>query len=134
MNPDGTYNVYCRLCHKFIMTVQQQIGASLCVICDRAEQGLPLSAEALADYNLSKAGREDVSMLLVPPEPPAGIAKKFSLRTMAGDIMHALGFVKPEKEIPKSAQVARSKKRGRLFEQTDLGTMDQIEQKLGEKR
>jgi hypothetical protein len=62
---------------------------------------------------------------------------KFTLRSMGGDIVRALGFKKKDQPVPESAKLAKEKRRAPLFEniqlgQPELGTMVDIDSKLKE--
>ena len=140
-NNDGSRSVYCHRCQAFIGTSFQNFHRALCEPCRReANDEAPLTAEALQQYELSKQGRSDVSMLLVPSEPPKveGVThKKFTFRTMAGGVLTALGkfglnlgaqLKEPEVvegvRLSKSKEVAQSKRRKRLFADVDIDAKD----------
>jgi len=67
------------------------------------------------------------------------IKKKFNLTDIAGDMLRAVGkFAISESTAPEpaklnSVQIAKSKKRPRLFEGVSLGSMAQVDQ-LAEKQ
>lgn len=121
VNSDGTRNVFCYSCRDFIMTTREHISSSLCAMCEMILSGKPIPEETLKQYMLSKQTKVDVSMLLLEEEDSKDFKAKFSLRSMGGGIIRALGFAKPKTEEPASMKVARGKKRPRLFENVDLG-------------
>jgi hypothetical protein len=89
-----------------------------------------VTPEQARDYKLSKGPRGEIGMLLMTEEPEG---KKFTLRSLGGDIIEALGFKKadPVVDPQKSKAVARSKARGRLFENVDLGaSMTELDEQL----
>jgi hypothetical protein len=124
VNPDGTLNVYCWMCGEFITATTLRMNRALCELCRRTEAGETIPADVLRDYKLSKGKHVNVSMLLLPEETSA-TRKKFSFRSMMGEVLEALGVKQPEKVPEASKVIARQKKRGRLFENVDIGTVDQ---------
>lgn len=123
-NVDGSRSVYCYQCGEFITTTLAPISTALCAMCKRIEDGEEVTIEMMTEYRLSKRGRVDVSMLLLPKDemPKAlGIeSKKFSLRSLGNAIMSAVGLAKPAVEVPQSVKISKEKKRKRLFENVDL--------------
>lgn len=87
---------------------------------------------ALQNYELQKQGRSTLSSLLLQPESDPKIKgvdpKKFSFRSMAADVMTAIGNfglkvgtqLSPTGEPPASSVLAKSKRRKRLFADIDL--------------
>jgi hypothetical protein len=130
-NADGSQNVYCYLCNEFICVTFSNFQRALCELCRRIEEGEILTPEAVQQYKLSKGDKTDVSMLLLPVNEPT--AKKFTLRSLTGEILQAVGLKKPEAKKLKSVEVAEQKKRGRLFSQVDLGSMDTLDTELRKK-
>lgn len=138
-NADGSVSVYCYSCGDYIGPVFVRINRALCEMCRRVENGEPITEEMLQTYRAAKANRVDVSMLLVPQEPDlkaAGV-KKFSLRSMGGTIVSALGrFVMGQKATPQelsklpSVQTAKAKRRPRLFANVDIGSMEEVDKGL----
>lgn len=143
-NQDGSRNVHCYQCGEFIATSFLNISRALCEICRRVENGEPLNDDMIRNYRLAKASRVDVSVLTLPEEDPLrahGIPRKrFSLASMAGELVRAIGKFKIT-TVPKiqenpdktkaSVAVAKSKRRGRLFENVDLiGSMEEVDKKL----
>lgn len=138
LNSDGSYNVYCYSCRDFIGKSMERIDRALCFICSRAEEGKPLDEESLRAYKLSKAQRVDVSALAVPEETDlSSILKKkrksFSLLDIAGDMLRAIGRFRSTESATKepstlpSVQLAKSKRRGRLFDGVSLGSMEEVD-------
>lgn len=139
-NNDGSHNVYCYSCGEYISTTYLLISRSLCEICRRSQNGEPMDAESIRLYRLSKASRVDIGAVVLTEEPDTsamGIKnKKFSLANTAGDILSSVGrfaksVVAPKEERKqKSTELARSKKRGRLFANVDLGDMLELDKEL----
>jgi hypothetical protein len=71
-------------------------------------------------YELAKMGKADVSLVVVPEEP-LGFKANFTLRSMGSSVMQAIGITKPIEEPAKSTQLAKERRRGRLFESVVLG-------------
>lgn len=109
------------MCGQFIARTYMRIGSALCEMCRRVENGEPITEDLIKSYEIGKLGRENVSMLVLKDETPKALGK-FSLRSMGGDIMHVLGLKKiPKDKDLKSAEIAKSKRRGRLFQNVQLG-------------
>jgi hypothetical protein len=108
------------------------IASALCEMCRRVLGGEEITEEMIRTYKLAKGPRGEVGMLIVPEEPK-GV--KFTLRSLGGDLIQALS---PKKEKPvkaeKSRQVAKSKERGRLFENIDLGSMEELNSELNRQK
>lgn len=143
VNADGSVDVYCYACGQYIGPVFVRINRALCEMCRRVENGEPITEEMIQAYRAAKADKVDVSMLLIPPEPDLKAlgGKKFSLRSMGGNIVSALGrFVMGQKATPQelsklpSVQTAKTKRRPRLFANVDLnselGSMEDIDKSL----
>lgn len=128
-NADGTVNIHCFECGTFICKTYANFTRAICEMCRRVANGEALSMEAVAEYEQLKEGQANVS-LLVLPEVPKGRA--FTLSSMVGTVMQAIGFKKLTNQASntESAKLARSKKRGRLLESVDLGSMTDIDAKL----
>jgi hypothetical protein len=133
LNYDGSHDVRCFQCGENLGKTFAQIGRALCELCRRVENGEELTEEAIRDYKISKAGKQDVSMLLVPNEPKATGLKAFSLRSLGGDILTALGIKKKEEPPQKSTVIAKGKRRPRLFEGVQLGSMVDLDGELRKK-
>lgn len=70
-------------------------------------------------------------MVLVPDTTPKAFSKKFSFRSMAGDLLEAVGFLQKKKEeAPVSPKLVKQKRRPRLFDSVDLGSIESVDQKL----
>lgn len=92
--------------------------------------GEPITEQSIKEYELAKLGKANVTLLDLSVELPEEV-KKFSLRTMVGEFLGAVGFLKkPKEEEPKSQKVAKQKRRGRLFENVQLGSMTEIDERL----
>lgn len=132
INPDGSWNVFCWQCNEYIGRTFVRMQRAVCEMCRRTEAGEVLTEQAIKDYKLSKLAKVDVSMLLLPQEEKP---TKFSFRSLTGEVLSAIGIKKKEKPVDatKSKAVSKSKYRGPLFQNVDLGSMDQIDQKLKEK-
>lgn len=132
-NRDGTNNVYCYQCGEFIAITYVSIQKAQCEMCRRVEAGEEITDEMVRAYKLAKGDRVDVTYLNLP-EPDlraVGLKKKFSFATMAGEVMAALGNFKlsgkdkqPEETPVQSAQIAKQKRRSRLFSNVKLGDKD----------
>jgi hypothetical protein len=131
VNSDDTYNVLCSSCSQFIATTAIPIQRALCELCQRALDGKPVPEEAYRRYQLSKLGREDVSMLLVPPPVPG--QKKFSFRNLGGQLIESIGLKKKTDAPVPSKQLAKAKQRARLFADVELGNMEDLDKTLRDK-
>lgn len=119
-NPDGSHNVYCYECKDFICRTQQAISRALCERCRRVLEGeAPIDDERMKEYVLSKGVKTDVSMVLLPTAELG--MKRFSLRSLGGDLLEAVGLRKIQEQAKESTKIARSKKRTRLFGNANLG-------------
>lgn len=131
-NPDGSSNVFCMSCGEFISKTYERTNRATCELCRRVLNGEVLTEEAIRAYQVGKQDKANVSLLDLSDKVPAQ-AKKFSLRSMTGDFLKAFKFVKPdppsEATVP-SMKVSKTKRRGRLFENVELGTMTEIDEKL----
>lgn len=128
-NNDGSTNIYCYQCQEFIGRTFLKVNRALCELCRRVENGEILTDQAIREYKLSKADKVDVSLLVLEePDLAAFGFKKFSLRSMAGDAMSALGRfllnegpqTKEQTAALPSVKVARQKRRPRLFSNISL--------------
>lgn len=142
-NSDGSNNVHCSQCGEFIGRSYIRINRALCVICQAAENGMPLTEEAIRMYKLSKAERVDVTYLAIeePSLKALGVKKKWNMASVAGEFLHAVGNfaqgvkVEPATGQVPSADIAKSKRRKRLFEDVDLeqkpgpvlGSMEEVD-------
>jgi hypothetical protein len=83
-------------------------------------------------------GRSDVGLLTLPDEGPKVLGipkKKFTLRSLGGGILSALGnfsLGQPpnENKAAESVKISKAKRRGRLFANVDLGSMEDVDKKL----
>lgn len=106
-----------------------QTNRALCEMCRRTMNGEEITEEAVREYEAQKLGRANVS-LLVLEEPPTQ-AKEFSLRSMTGEFVRAFKFLlKPRPEAPVSKTVSKTKRRGRLFDTPEIGSMLQVDETL----
>ena len=133
-NYDGSARVYCSTCGEFIGNTHFKFQRAICEMCRRVEAGEPVTEQAIRDYKSSKLGQSDVSLLLLPANEPK--LKKFSLASLTGDLMVAVGLKKKEKPVDStvSRQVSKSKRRGPILEKIDLGSMEELDKKAGEVR
>lgn len=136
VNWDGSTEVYCFQCGEFIANTFQRVTSSMCEMCRRVQNGEVITEQALKEYQMQKMGKSNVSMLNLQdniPEP----AKKFTLRSMTGEFVRAFKSVikapQTEKTNP-SIAVANSKRRGRLFDKIDFGSIENVDEKLKEKQ
>jgi hypothetical protein len=140
INPDGSYSVYCYQCRDFIGTSFTKIHRALCVVCQYAEEGKVMTEEQINMYRASKMGRSQVGLIVVPDEGPKVLGipkKKFTLRSLGNGILSAIGSFalgQPpnENKAQESVKIAKAKRRGRLFEHVDLGSMNEVDGKLKE--
>lgn len=142
INTDGSYSVYCYQCRDFISTSFTRIHRALCAICQAAEDGKPLTEEQINLYRASKMGRSEIGMINLSDELPkvSGVPnKKFTFRSLGTGILNALGnfaLGKPQTEVKAtdSVKIAKSKRRGRLFANVDLGNMEDLDKQLKDKK
>jgi hypothetical protein len=133
-NPDGTNNVFCWSCSEFISKTYERTNRALCELCRRVLNGEVLSEEAIKAYNLGKLDRANVTLLDLTIEVPAE-AKKFSFRSMTGEFIRAFKSITappPNEVTVPSMKVSKGKRRGRLFDNVTLGSMEEIDEKLKE--
>lgn len=132
---DGSYRVSCSQCRQYISDSPVKLGSVTCAVCAAALEAKMLTPDAMDMYNRSKGGMRNVSMLVMENDPTV-LGEKFSLRTMGGALVRALGFAKEKPDDLESVKVARGKARKRLFEDVDLdegmGSMEQIDAVLVE--
>ncbi len=133
-NPDGAIDVHCWNCGCYIGRTYERITSAQCELCRRVELGEPMTEDMVRQYKSAKIGHEDVTMLLLPVETPHGLGKKFSVRSMAGNVMQALGIKQPPPEPTISQHVAKSKQRKRLFESVQLGSVESLDQELNKNK
>lgn len=124
-NVDGTHNVYCTVCSEFITSTFQPIRTAICELCQRVQNGQPLTEDAILQYKMSKGIKQDVTLLVVPPpEPQIKGQRKFNIHAMVGGFLQALGFRDLEdnsEQAKVSKPLANSKRRPRLFSNITLG-------------
>lgn len=133
---DGARRVHCWQCGQYICTTLAPIGKALCELCRRALDGEKLTPDAIQQYKLGKQGRTGVSMIVLADEPPATV-KRFTLRSMGGEILKAIGLTPKQDETAKLPSVAASKAKrsGRLFEHVDdLGSIEEFEQRAAQEK
>jgi hypothetical protein len=131
-NPDGSWNVYCMVCQEFISKTFERTNRATCELCRRVQDGEALTDEAIKAYQLGKLDRANVTLLDLSDQVPAQ-AKKFSLRSMTGDFLRAFKSVKaepPTEQTVPSMKVSKTKRRGRLFENVEIGSMLEVDEKL----
>jgi hypothetical protein len=135
LNSDGSQNVFCISCGEFISkSFIHMSSRAICALCQRVQDGQPLTAEAINAYNQGRLGVENVTLANLPV-PDLKVEKKFTLRSLGGGIMQALGLAKPEEKIPESVKLAVQKKRGRIFSNSSiLGDMQDIDKQLAKKK
>lgn len=143
-NPDGSYNVYCYSCGEYISRTFVRAQRALCALCAAAEAGQELTLGAIQMYKAAKAEKIDAVSALAMPEPDlrAVGVKKWSLGSVAGEVLNALGNfalnrrpqppAKNEDGRETSAQLAKAKRRPRLFSGVLLGSMQDVDKSLKE--
>lgn len=129
-NPDGTYNVHCLMCGQFISKTMVRMGTAMCEICRRALNDEPISEDLVQQYQAGKGARSNVSLFVVPEPKIDGLTekqRKFRLAGTAEGMLAAIGRFASgfketvaEKAKKVSVQVAKGKRRGRLFENVDV--------------
>lgn len=103
---------------------------AMCEMCRRIENGEPITTEALQQYEAQKLGRGNNTSLLVMAETP--VAKEFSIKSLTGEFLKAIGLKNAKKrpDAPVSQAVAKTKRRGRLFDNPQFGSMTQLDEEL----
>lgn len=131
-NPDGSSNVYCDTCSEFIAKTYERTNRATCELCRRVLSGEILTEEAIRAYQLAKQDKANVSLLDLSDKIPAE-AKKFTLRSMTGEFVRAFKSIvapKPTAATSQSMKVSNTKRRGRLFEGLEIGSMSDIDEQL----
>lgn len=123
---NGTHPIKCYECQLVIGETAAPFGQALCEVCQRALAGTPMTPEQIAIYKESKERFQSVGMVVVHDEPQQH--SKFSLRSLGGDLLSAIGLPKPKPKAPKSKTVIETKKREGLFRNVDFN-LDQLEEK-----
>jgi hypothetical protein len=105
-------------------------------LCAKALAGEAVPVDDIQMYNAGKMGMRDVSVLHVQDDPTIA-GEKFSLRSLTGQLAHAIGFGKRDDNPLESVKVSKSKRRQRLFADIDLdsqpnslGSMQEVDQNL----
>ena len=122
---------------------------ALCELCRRVQNGETLTAEAIEQYKLGKMSLNGsisfVNMSQFQAQKKAEKGDKFTLRSLGGRIMHAIGLApEPVAEL-ESTKIAKQKRRLRIFSQgqldqvvssgtTSLGTMTGIDAEIRKKK
>jgi hypothetical protein len=135
-NSDGSFRIMCSDCGKYISDSYVQLGKVRCALCAKALAGEAVPADDIQMYNAGKMGMRDVSVLHVQDDPTIA-GEKFSLRSLTGQIAHAIGFGRRDDTPLESVKVSKSKRRQRLFADIDLdsqpnslGSMQEVDQNL----
>lgn len=128
-NADGTTNVYCFTCGEFICQTFMGFTSAQCEMCRRTENGEKITNEAVREYEQLKMQHSNVSLLVLPEEQKG---PRFTLGSMVSNVLTAVGFKKQtnQTQVMPSARLAKEKKRGRLFESVDLGSITDVDQQL----
>lgn len=131
-NNDGTWNIYCYSCGRFIAITTIQIGKTQCELCRREEAGEEMTEEMVRAYNAGKLDRSEISYLDIPLEPEPIKALGSKMRTMGAGIIQAVGLAKkPAVSGEKSKAVAQERQRGRVFDNPDaLGSLEELDNAL----
>jgi len=129
-NFDGSRNVYCRKCFRLIASLSggdKSFGSAICAICYAAETGEELSPEiqdALTNNMRMSSGfmapRDAVLPSLAPPaKDPMGEDIQgfigFWVKVIKAAVFGAVEGAKKEASNPLSKQVAKEKRRSRVF-------------------
>lgn len=150
-NSDGSFNVFCYSCRKFICRSLVKMNASLCGVCAAAEEGKPIPPEILRDIEASKMEHANVSALALqePDLHALGVPKRrLKFAGITGEIISAIGkfalgrHIDPqEQQQMPSAKLARAKRRPRLFSEgikddpkPSIGNMQDVDSQLKPKR
>ena len=130
-NRDGTYNVYCSDCGRFVAMTTIQLGKMQCELCRRTEAGEVLTEDMVRKYEAGKLDRSEISYLAIPEEATIK-AVGSKMRTMGAGILAAVGLPKKKAvEADKSRAAAAAVSRKRVFESPDaLGSLEQIDAAL----
>lgn len=129
LNADGTANLYCFSCGEFVSKATMPMRVQ-CALCQRATDGEVLTNEAIEFYKQGKTPVSSQINMLVLPDVPGKEEKKFRLGSMTGNLLEAIGIKrKKKKELPSQA-ASRESRRGRIFEGTILGNMQQVNHDL----
>jgi len=121
-------NVFCFNCGEFIGATFLPFNRAMCELCRRIELGEIVDENAVRQYMLSKREKVDVSLLTLPASDPT--MRPFSLRSMIGEVLEAVGLKKAPKKKLESVKLSEQKKRGRLFETVTLGSMEEVDKEL----
>jgi hypothetical protein len=120
-NVDGSHDVRCFTCERFISTTFDKIFRAECEMCRRARVGEPITPELIKAYELSHIGKDNVSMLVLEDPPVPEMQKAFRLGTLIGSFFRAIGITKDPVPDTPSIAVAKKQRRGRLFDGIKLG-------------
>ena len=144
-NRDGTRNVYCKQCHRFVgtNTTSNQFGSvSSCAICLAAEEGVELPPDIIAGLHavrLPGDGMVVPQFVMQEAERSEAAAKSDPLSKSAEDRLgmrhwlraRTIEKVKSVRErIAKtlgSQALARDKKRPRIFDRPIKDSIDNLE-------
>lgn len=120
VNQDGTVNVYCKVCKRFIASVSEnnRFYSAVCVFCEAAERGETISAENAELIQLTRLpdGRQLPVAVVSPtplPDPMVGEEavigrQNYFFRAITKIAAIAKALVNPD---PESKQLAKSKRR-----------------------
>ena len=116
---NGERRVRCSMCGEVLAVMLSSFTQARCALCQATLEGRVLTPEAVFAYRTSKEAVSDsTTLLVVPPQDPNEL--RFSIRSVLGGLMRAVGLQKEETQPPVSVQVAKRQKRGRLFDNVDV--------------
>lgn len=130
VNQDGSRNVWCPLCRSYIGTINAMaaISTATCAVCQAEKDGIELTPEQVRAIRSVRLGENTFSEEVAYPELPIDPMTQASpneVDAMTGRVGY---FVKAlvknmrtilattKEEILSSKQVAKEKKRSRLFD------------------
>jgi len=132
INSDGSRNVWCPQCRKYIATVNAMstINTAICVICQLENDGVELTPEQTAElrgvrvgeYTLSQAAATppvtvNPMAALYPPEEHTEVQTGrvgYFVKALVNVVLRRTAVKK--NEATASKQIAKEKKRSRIFD------------------
>jgi hypothetical protein len=130
VNSDGSRNIHCSRCFDFICTASAMSGinTALCVVCQCDEEGIELTDAQVADLKAVRIGGQVISHSAAYPDVVADpmtqatgnevdtqVGRKgFFVKALVRNMRAAVGAILDV--IPESKQLAKEKKRKRIFD------------------
>lgn len=133
LNREGAHCVKCWQCTRTICYSVAPITRALCGLCQASADGILLSEDAIRDYVNASHGSGEISLLTLhddPTEAPVETQTRF-----ASTFGRALGFLRERVQsiATPSKALAKTKRRGRLLEGLELGSMTELDARLKDK-